>query len=187
MVLTDTEVFWQIEKAHSEIGFKVGNLLISDIFGQFKDYTAKICTQGHDFTKSKIHFYLDPKSLETEDENLTNHLIGPDFFDTDCYNEIRFISYSLEKIKNSKHFQLTGILTIKGISKVIKLVIEFGGIHINKLGIRKAGFIVRGHIFRKDWGLIWDSLLETGGVLVGDKVDILCELEITQEKNEEID
>jgi polyisoprenoid-binding protein YceI len=108
MVLTDTEVFWQIEKAHSEIGFKVGNLLISDIFGQFKDYTAKICTQGHDFTKSKIHFYLDPKSLETEDENLTNHLIGPDFFDTDCYNEIRFISYSLEKIKNSKHFQLTG-------------------------------------------------------------------------------
>jgi|ERR1035437_568120 polyisoprenoid-binding protein YceI len=172
---------WGIDPVHSEIGFKVKHLMITNIRGSFKEFDASIYTTGEDFMTSEIDFWLNPASITTGDEKRDEHLKSVDFFDVENFKEINFIGDSYEKVDNDGSYELYGTLTIKGIKKQIKLDVEFGGVMKDPWGNEKAGFKINGKINRKDWGLNWNAVLESGGVLVSEDVYISCEVELAKQ------
>lgn len=177
-----TKTKWVIDKAHSEIGFKVRHLMITNVKGIFKEYKASIYTTGEDFLTAEIDFWMDPSSIETRDESRDKHLRSIDFFDTDHFKEITFTGNTVESEDKKGLYELWGNLTIRGITKKIKLEVEMEGLATDLEGKRKAGFIINGKISRKDWNIQWNAPLETGGVLVGDKIEIYCEVQLTPEE-----
>ena len=176
-----TKVKWAVDPAHSEIGFKVKHLMISNVKGVFKEFDASIYTTGEDFLTSEIDFWINSASIDTGDEKRDGHLKSADFFDADSFKEISFIGNTIEKVDNDGSFTLYGDLTMKGIKKQVKLDVEFGGVMKDPWGNEKAGFTINGKINRKDWGLNWNAALEAGGMLVSDEVRISCELQLSKQ------
>ena len=177
-VLTQTK--WGFDPAHSEIGFKVKHLMVTNVRGVFKEYNGTVLTKGDDFTTAEINFSINAGSISTNDDRRDGHLKSADFFDADNIKEITFKSSSLEKVSESDYV-LYGDLTIKGVTKRIKLDVEYNGVIKDPYGGRRAGFEITGKINRKDFGLTWNALLETGGVMVGDEVTIKCEIQLVQQ------
>lgn len=173
----DTKTKWEIDHAHSEIAFKVKHLMIVNVKGVFTEYNASIYTIGDDFMTAEFDFWMNPDSLKTNDEKRDAHLRSADFFDTEHHKEITFRSNTIEK-KGDEKYELWGNLTIKGITKKICLNVEFGGVQKDPWGNEVAGFSINGKVNRKDWDLNWNTVLESGGVLVGDMVTIACEVEL---------
>ncbi len=170
---------WSIDAAHSEIGFKIKHLMVTNVRGQFKEYDASIYTTGEDFLSAEIDFWLNPSSISTGDVRRDEHLKGPDFFEADKFKEITFTANTLERVSGDE-YAMHGDLTIKGITKRIKLDVEFNGVNRDPYGNHKAGFTITGKINRKDWGLNWNAALEAGGVLVGEEVVINCEVQLVR-------
>jgi polyisoprenoid-binding protein YceI len=172
------ETKWSIDRAHSEIEFKVKHLMIANVKGGFKTFDANIYTSGNDFATAEIDLWIDASSISTGDEKRDEHLKSVDFFDVKNHDQISFISGTIgEPDKNGNH-ELWGELTMKGITKNTKLNVHYGGLVKDPWGNEKAGFTVTGKLNRSDWGLVWNSLIETGGVLVGEEVKIICEIEL---------
>lgn len=178
-ILTKTK--WGIDPVHSEIAFKIKHLMISNIRGIFKEFEGSIYTTEEDFMTAEIDFWLNAASIDTGDAQRDEHLKGPDFFDVENHKQISFSGNTFEQTDNDGSYELYGELTIKGITKQIKLDVEFGGVMKDPWGNEKAGFSVNGKINRKDWGLVWNSTLETGGVLVSEEVKISCEIELMKQ------
>jgi len=165
---------WVLDPAHSELLFKVKHLMISNVKGEFKNFRAEI--NGEDLESSTVKAAIDSASIFTNNEDRDNHLKSADFFDVENHKEITFVSTVFKKEKKDNYL-LTGKLSIKGVSKEVTLQVEFGGINKDPWGNEKAGFSITGKINRKDWGLNWNSALETGGVLVSDEVQIIGEVQ----------
>ena len=170
---------WSYDPSHTEISFKAKHLMIVNVKGIFKQFDMEVVTNGDDFTDAQINFSMKTASIETGDANRDGHLKSADFFDAENYPEATFKSISLKSHKGGDYL-LTGDLTIRGVTKTIKLDVEFGGITKDPWGNTKAGFTLTGTVNRKDFGLLWNVALETGGVLVGDEVKILCEVELAK-------
>jgi polyisoprenoid-binding protein YceI len=180
--LVTNKVKWGIDPAHSEIGFKVKHLMFTNVRGTFKEYDASVYTTGEDFMTAEIDFWLDPASVNTGDEKRDGHLRSVDFFDAEHFKEIHFVGNTYEVGASKGSYSVYGDLTIKGIKKQVKLDVEFGGIVKDPWGNEKAVFSINGKINRKDWGLNWNAVLETGGVLVSDDVWISCEVQLTKQE-----
>jgi polyisoprenoid-binding protein YceI len=178
-----TKTKWVIDPAHSEIAFKVKHLMIVNVKGVFTEYNASIYTVGDDFLTAEFDFWMNPNSLKTNDEKRDEHLRSSDFFDVEHHKEITFTSNTIEKTGDDE-YELWGDLTIKGITKKIKLNVETSGVQKDPWGSERAGASITGKVNRKDWGLNWNTVLESGGVLVGDTVTISCEVELI--KSEEV-
>ena len=174
-----TKSKWSLDQAHSEIAFKVKHLMISHVRGEFKKFDASIYTIAKDFTTVEIDLWIDASSITTDDAKRDEHLKSADFFDVQNHKQITFTSINLEKSEKDGNHELWGNLTIKGITKNVKLNVQFGGMIIDPWGNEKAGFAVTGKINRNDWGLTWNAPLETGGLLVSEDVTIQCEIELT--------
>lgn len=170
---------WSVDQAHSEIAFKVKHLMISHVKGSFKSFDANIHTMDKDFTTAEINLWIDVSSINTGDEKRDEHLKGVDFFDVQKHKQITFVSSAIAKAELEGNHLLEGELTIKGITKKVKLNVLFGGIITDPWGNEKAGFTVTGKIKRSDWGLMWNAVLETGGLMVSDEATISCEIELT--------
>jgi polyisoprenoid-binding protein YceI len=168
---------WVHDQAHSEIGFRVKHLMITNVKGSFKEYNIDMETYGEDFADAKIKFSMNPASIGTGDEKRDAHLRSADFFDVEKFREITFVGNKIEKL-NDETFKLYGDLSMMGITKKVALDVEFGGMMKDPWGNTKAGFTVSGKINRKDWGLNWNAALETGGVLVSDEVRINCDIQL---------
>ena len=175
-----TKTKWIIDPTHSEIGFKVKHLVIANVRGTFKEYEASIYTTGDDFMSAEIDFWLNPASIDTGDANRDGHLQGSDFFDVENFKEISFVANTYEKVDNDGSYELYGDLTMKGITKRIKLDVEFGGIVKDPWGNQKAVFTINGKVNRKDFGLTWNAVLETGGIAVSEDVWINCEIQLVR-------
>ncbi len=173
-----TQLKWSIDKAHSEIGFKVRHLMISKVSGHFNEYDVNIVTTGEDFKTAEVDFWLDPASIDTGSADRDKHIRSADFFDIEHHKQIGFKGNTIVDVDHDGSYQLHGDLTINGISKRIILDVEFGGIVKDPWGNNKAIFNMNGDINRKDWGLVWNAALETGGVLVSDVVHINCEIQL---------
>ena len=132
------------------------------------------------FSKSSIDVTVDAASIFTKDDSRDGHLKSADFFDTEKYPELRFKGKSFKQIDDDE-YKLTGILTIKDVSREVELDVEFGGISKDPWGNEKAGFTVEGKINRRDFGLNWNAALETGGVLVSDEVKISAEVQFIKQ------
>lgn len=176
-----TKTKWGIDAAHSEVGFKIKHLMVANVRGSFKEFDASIYTTGEDFMSAEIDFWLNPASVTTNDEKRDEHLKSADFFDVENFKEISFTANTYETVDNDGSYELWGDLTIKGITKKIKLDVEFGGVVKDPWGNDKAVFTINGKINRKDWGLVWNAVLETGGVLVSDEVSISCDVQLVKQ------
>jgi polyisoprenoid-binding protein YceI len=176
-----TKTKWIIDPTHSEIGFKVKHLMITNVKGVFREFDASIYTTNEDFMSAEIDFWLNPASVDTGDANRDNHLRSADFFDVETHKQIHFTSdFAVEKVDNDGSYEIWGDLTIKGIKKQIKLSIEFGGIQKDPWGNHKAGITVNAKINRRDWDLNWNAALEAGGVLVSEEVRISCDIQLVK-------
>ncbi len=169
---------WVLDPVHSELVFKVKHMMISNVKGEFKEFNVEV--NGEDIETASVKATINAASINTNNADRDNHLKGEDFFDAAKFPEITFVSKSFDK-EDDDEFLLTGDLTIKGISKEVKLDVEFGGIGKDPWGNEKAGYTVSGKINRKDWGLNWNAALETGGVLVSDEVKFTAEVQFVKQ------
>ncbi len=176
-----TQTKWGIDHAHSEISFKVKHLMITNVKGVFTEYDANIVTTGEDFMTAEVDFWMNPASVNTGNDDRDKHMRSPDFFDVENHKQISFAADSYECIDNDGSYELYGDLTIKGITKRIKLDVEFGGVMKDPWGNHKAGMTINGKINRADWDLTWNAALEAGGVLVSDTVYISCEIQLVKQ------
>lgn len=166
---------WTLDAAHSEVSFKVKHLMINNVKGQFKNFQTEAQSDQDDFKSAGITFTAEVSSIDTSNEQRDQHLKSADFFDIEKYPQIKFKSTSF----NGK--ELVGDLTIRDVTKSVKLDVDFGGIAKDPWGNTKAGFTVTGKINRKDWGLNWNAALETGGVLVSEEVNITAEIQLVKQ------
>lgn len=171
------KTLWSVDPSHSEVTFKVKHLMIANVTGIMTDYAVDVETDGDDFTTAKVKFTGKTESISTGNDQRDAHLASEDFFDVEKFPEITFVSTGYEKIDYA-NFTLHGLLTIRGITKKVDLNVEFGGIQKDPYGNTKAGFSVSGKINRSDFGLNWNTVLETGGVMVSEHVNIACEIEL---------
>ncbi len=172
---------WVIDPAHSEIGFKVKHLMITNVKGVLKEFDASIYTTNEDFMSAEVDIWLNPGSVDTGDANRDAHLRSADFFDAENHKQIHFTSiFAVDKVDNDGSYDIWGDLTIKGIKKQVKLSIEFGGVMKDPWGNHKAGITVNGKINRSDFGLNWNAALEAGGVLVSEEVRIVADIQLVK-------
>lgn len=172
---------WVIDKSHSKVQFDVAHLVISEVTGQFKSFDGSVLSDKPDFSDAKIEVNIDVNSINTDDEKRDGHLKSPDFFDANKYPKITFKSKSLKKVNNNL-YKLTGDLTMHGVTKEVVLDVQFNGIKNDPWGNTKAGFKVTGKINRNDFGLKYNAPLEGGGVLIGEEVNITCNVELLKQK-----
>ncbi len=184
--LVRTQTRWSIDQAHSEIAFKVKHLMIAHVKGTFKTFDASIYTNSNDFTTADVDLWIDASSIFTGDTKRDEHLKSAEFLDVIKHKQITFISSTMGKPDADGNQELWGELTIIGVTKNVKLNVQFGGIAKDPWGNEKAGFTLSGKINRSDWGLVWNATLETGGVMVSDEVNISCELELINKGQEDM-
>ena len=155
---------WTIDPSHSEIQFKVKHMMITTVTGSFKEFSSEVETQGDDFATARIKFQAATASVFTNSDQRDQHLRSGDFFDVEKYPELKFESVSLEKV-DDENFALNGNLTIRDVTKPVKIDVEVGGTGKDPWGNLKAGFSISGKLNRTEWGLNWTAALEAGGVL----------------------
>ena len=175
-----TKTNWTLDPTHSELAFKVRHMMITNVKGEFKKFDATVVSQGADFTKSTVDVTIEAASIATGDDQRDGHLRSADFFETDKFSSLSFQGTSFRKIDDDE-YKLKGILEIKGVKKEVILDVEFGGINKDPWGNEKVGFSVTGKISRKDFGLTWNAVLETGGVLVSEEVRISAEVQFVRQ------
>ena len=171
---------WVIDPTHSEIGFKVKHMMFTNVSGKFSKFNATIESEDNDFENAKIEFTGVIDSVTTGNTDRDTHLLSPDFFDAAQFPEIKFSATSFTKI-NEGEYVLVGDLTLHGVTKSVKLAAEYGGLMKDPWGNTKMALALEGKINRKDWGLNWNSALETGGVLVSEEVRLNIELQFLQQ------
>ena len=171
---------WSLDPTHSELQFRIKHLMISTVTGQFNQFKATIETEGDDFANVNVHFEATVESISTNNEQRDAHLKNGDFFDAIKYPLITFESEKMEKI-SEEEYKLHGTLTIRGVSKKIILEAGFGGITKDPWGNTRTGFSVSGKINRQDFGMSFGAVSETGGLLLGDDVKIIANVQFVKE------
>ena len=168
---------WAIDKTHSTVGFTVRHLMISKVKGTFDVFDASFVT-GENPLDTKVTATAQVASINTNDENRDGHLRQNDFFEADTYPTISFVSTSV-KVKDAAEgeFIVTGDLTLKGFTKSVDFNFELGGFATDPYGNYKVAASAETEINREDFGLSWNAALETGGVLVGEKVKITLDFQ----------
>jgi polyisoprenoid-binding protein YceI len=170
---------WNIDSTHSEIHFKVRHLLVSWVTGSFKDFNATVETDGDDITTAKVHFTAAIDSISTNNDQRDAHLKNTDFFDAENHPQLIFESNNLEKIDN-ENYKLIGTLTMRGVSRKVELKVEYGGSTQDPWGNTRIGFSLSGKINRKDFGVSFSMVSETGGLLLGEDVIINANAEFVK-------
>ncbi|WP_255068698.1 YceI family protein [Lacihabitans sp. LS3-19] len=173
-----TQTKWSIDQAHSEITFKVKHLMIAHVKGSFKIFNASIYTYGTDFKTAEVDLWIDVSSIDTGNKERDEHLKSLDFLDVANHKQITFISSTMQKPDKEGESELWGELTILGVTQNVKLEADLGGIVNDPWGNQRAGLSVKTKINRVDWGLVWNTNLIENGVMVGDEVSIISELEL---------
>lgn len=165
---------WNVDASHSTVGFSVRHLMVAKVRGRFTDFSGTI-TVGDDPLTSKVEAVVKTASVDTHDDGRDGHLRGADFFDVEQFPDMTLVSTGIEA--DGDDFVLHTQLTIKGVTRPVDFELEFDGVATDPWGNVKAGFSAEAEINRKDWGLEWNVALETGGVLVGEKVKLTLDIE----------
>jgi polyisoprenoid-binding protein YceI len=168
---------WTLDRSHSSVEFQVRHLMVSKVKGSFEDFTAEV-TIGETPEESSVRAQVNLDSVDTGDAKRDEHLRSPDFFGGGGDAVMTFVSTAVRA--EGDRYAVDGDLTIKGVSRPVTLDVEFHGTSPDPWGGTRAGFSATAEINRKDFGLEWNVALETGGVLVGDKVKIQLEVQLVQ-------
>ena len=169
---------WNIDPEHSNVGFKVRHLMVSNVKGSFEKNNGVVDINDKDITKSKVEVTIDTASINTNVQKRDEHLRSADFFDVAKFPTMTFVSKKVAKAGKDK-LKVTGDLTLHGITKEVVLDVE-GPSKESKdpWGNMRRGATANTKINRKDFGLVWNKALETGGVAVGEEVTITLEIEM---------
>lgn len=167
-----------MDPAHSEIHFRARHMVVSTVTGQFDRFDATVVTEGDSMENAKITFSAETASVNTGTKQRDDHLRSDDFFNAEKYPELTFESTSFIKGGDSE-YTLKGNLTIRDVTKPIALAVEYGGEIKDPYGNQRRGFTVTGKISRKEFGLRYNALIESGGAVVGDEIKIDCHAEFT--------
>lgn len=170
---------WLLDPTHSELGFKIKHLMISNVSGSFQNFSVEAETEGTDFTTAKITVTADMSSISTNNAQRDAHLRTADFFEVEQHPELKFVSTRIEMV-DSDTFTLYGNLSLKGVTKPVKLNVEFSGVTKDPWGSERAGFTVSGKINRSEWGVNFNGVLETGGLMLGEEVKIHSEAQLVK-------
>jgi len=169
---------WSIDPDHSNVGFKVRHLMVSNVKGNFEKFSGTVDLNDKDITKSKVEVSIDTNSINTNVQKRDDHLRSADFFDVAKYPAMTFVSKKVAKAGKDK-LKVTGDLTLHGVTRQVVLDVE-GPSKESKdpWGNIRKGATATTKINRKDFGLVWNTALETGGVAVGEEVTITLEIEM---------
>ena len=171
---------WVLDPTHSEVQFKIKHLMISTVSGQFNKFSGSVETEEDDFTTGKVHFQAEIDSISTNNEQRDVHLKAGDFFDAETHPVLFFDADKMEKTGEDE-YKLYGTITVRGVSKDVVLNVEFGGITKDPWGNTRAGFSVTGKINRQDFGVSFGAVTETGGLLLGDEVKIIANVQFVKQ------
>jgi polyisoprenoid-binding protein YceI len=166
---------WTVDPVHSHVGFSVRHMMVTTVRGAFTSYSGTLELDPADFTRSRITGEIDAASVDTKNADRDNHLRTNEFFDVANHPKITFTSTRIEPKDDG--YVVHGDLTIRGVTKPVALDVEYGGTSKNPYGQTVAGLSATGTINRKDFGVQFHALLETGGVAVGDKVKLEIEVQ----------
>ena len=175
---------WKIDNAHSLVEFSVRHMMISTVRGRFERFSGTMEFNENDPTASSVDMQIEAASINTNESQRDNHLRSADFFDAEKFPYLSFKSTRVEKI-DENNGRIYGDLTIRDISHPVVLETEYNGQAKSPWGSTSAGFTANTKINRKDWNLVWNQALETGGMLVGDEIKIHIELEIVKVPQED--
>ncbi|HVX50355.1 MAG TPA: YceI family protein [Chitinophagaceae bacterium] len=168
---------YKIDPAHSEILFKVRHLMISYVTGSFQKFDATMESDAPDFTDAKISFEADIDSIDTNSAQRDGHLKSDDFFNAEKFPKLTFVSTGITK-ETDEEYKLEGDLTIRDITKRITLNVVYNGTMVDPWSQTKIGFEVTGKINRKEFGLKWHAATETGGIVAGDEVKLVLNVQM---------
>jgi polyisoprenoid-binding protein YceI len=171
---------WAIDPSHSEIQFKVKHLVITTVTGHFKEFSGSLVSNAENFDGASISFEAKTASINTNSEQRDEHLKSADFFDAEQFPTLSFQSTSFKKA-DDEEYNLTGNLTMKGVTLPIDLEVEYNGTATDPWGNVKAGFEITGKLNRKDFGLTWNAPTEAGGVLVSEEVKLIANIQLVKQ------
>jgi polyisoprenoid-binding protein YceI len=171
-----TKTTWAIDPSHTVAEFGVKHLMVSTTKGRFSDVTGSIELDESDITRSRVDVEIGVDSITTHDERRDAHLRSDDFFAVETYPKMTFTSTQVES-NGKDRLNVTGDLTIRGVTRPVTLDVEFNGRATSPWGAEVIAYSAQTTINRKDFGLNWNVALEAGGVTVGDKVKISIEAE----------
>ena len=171
---------WEIDSSHSSLHFSVRHLVIAKVRGSFARWSGTIQVPDGDFSKATAVVTIDASSVDTGVADRDGHLKSPDFFDVAQYPELRFVGKRVQP-RSEGEIDVLGELTLKGITREVVLHVEQHGRAKDPWGNVRAAFTAKTSIDRKDFGLTWNQVLETGGVMVGDRVDIEADIEAVKQ------
>ena len=170
---------WQVDGGHTNASFAVRHLMISTVRGRFADVKGTVTVAGDDFSTAVVDVAIATTSIDTHDAGRDEHLRSADFFDAAHFPAMTFISRRVHT--TSRGYTLVGDLTIRGVTREVSLDVVEEGRGSDPWGGVRAGFSASGVIDRTDFGLIWNGVLETGGVLVGNEVKISLDVELVRQ------
>lgn len=166
---------WEIDKAHSNIGFAVSHMVISETEGNFKEFDAQVLSPSEDFNGADVEFTAEVASIDTDNAKRDEHLKGDDFFNAEKHPQIKFKG---KLKKTGAKYQLAGDFTMKDVTKKVIFDVKYNGTVKDPWGNIKSGFKITGTVNRQEYGLKWGALTEAGGAVVGDEVDIIANVEL---------
>lgn len=169
---------WELDPMHTQIGFSVKHMMVTTVRGQFKKYSADLNLNEQHPETSTFAATIDAASIDTGVEYRDTHLRNADFFDVEHFPAITYTSKKVEKLSQNQ-YRVIGDLTMRGVTQEVPLKFTIGGPHNTQRG-RKAVFTATGSISRKQWGLLWNVALESGGWTVSDKVQLEIEAEVAE-------
>lgn len=168
---------WEIDPAHSSVQYNIEHLKIVTLSGSFNEISGTVEADEDNFDNAKFTFEANTNSINTNDEKRDAHLRSHDFFDSEKFTKLSFASTKFIK-KAENRFELIGDLTIKDITKAVHLEVKYRGIATDPWGNVKAGFELRGKINRRDFGLVWNAQIESGGFMLSEEVNVIANIEL---------
>lgn len=171
-----TKTKWALDTAHSSVNFSVRHMMIANVKGSFHNFSATVEADPTDLTTANIEFTIETSSVDTRNKDRDGHLVSADFFDVENFPTMTFRATNIEKTDEGE-YNVTGDFTLHGVTKQETFVVTYEGQGKDPWGNEKVSFSAEGSLNRSDYGLVWNAALETGGVLVGDKVKISLQIE----------
>lgn len=169
---------WAIDASHSSVGFSVRHMMISNTTGEFTEFEGQFDINENNLTKSTVNLSIAAKSVDTRDKKRDEHLRGADFFDVAKHPAITFKSTAIKKA--GKKFNVTGNLTMHGVTKQVTILVALTKAVATPFGTTARGATVVGKVNRKDFGIVWNKSLDAGGLAVGEEVALDINLELTK-------
>jgi len=179
--MATAQTTWKIDKVHSKVRFSVAHMVISEVEGDFTNFSGKVTNTKADFSDAQFSFNVDLTSVDTDNTRRDADLKSPNFFDVEKYPDMTFKSTSLIK-KDDKNFILKGNLTLHGVTKSVSFNMQFNGVIKDPWGNTRSAFKVTGNLNRFDYGLKYNSVMDNGGLVVGKDVNFTVRLETIKSK-----